>query len=57
MTVPSVITTAVAARIPNEHAAKIAALAQREAATTSSIIATIIAERFDDQPDDDHKTQ
>jgi len=48
----STTTQAVAARIPNEHAAKIAALARRDGATTSSIVATIIAERLNAQPND-----
>lgn len=44
---PSTTTTPVAARVPNEHAAKIAALARRTGATTSVIVGRIIAERFD----------
>jgi hypothetical protein len=48
-------TQAIAARVPNEHARHIAALAHRNGNTISAVLARIVADRLaDDLPSEDH---
>ena len=45
--VPSTVTHPVAARVPTEHARRIAALADRDKTTISQVVARLVAERLD----------